>query len=318
MMAKPNLPQPDFETGFEESIVDKVTRLMELLELIRLHPFLGPRVVLKGGTALNLFALDVPRLSVDIDLNYIGSAELNTMLEERPGIEQAMREVCNRSGLRVRRAPRGHAGGKWVASYKSSSGKQDELGIDMNFMFRTPLWPPRLVDSWPVASRSATKVPVLDTHELAAGKLSALFSRNASRDVFDAHQLLQRGKLDRSRLRLGFVVYGGISRRDWREVDVHDVAMSAEEVRQKLLPLLGKDAGLVDADIHQWIRDTVDECRDLLSIVLPFEPHELEFLNRLYDHGEIEPHLLTEDADMQSIICSHPGLLWRVRNIKMR
>jgi hypothetical protein len=37
-------------------------------------------MVLKGGTALNLFVLDVPRLSVDIDLNYIGAADRETML----------------------------------------------------------------------------------------------------------------------------------------------------------------------------------------------------------------------------------------------
>ena len=46
-----------------------------LLENFRAHPFLKHRCALKGGTALNLFLFDVPRLSVDIDLNYIASAE---------------------------------------------------------------------------------------------------------------------------------------------------------------------------------------------------------------------------------------------------
>ena len=43
--------------------------LVRLLEAVRTHPFLGPRMALKGGTALNLFVLDLPRLSVDIDMN---------------------------------------------------------------------------------------------------------------------------------------------------------------------------------------------------------------------------------------------------------
>jgi hypothetical protein len=39
------------------------------------HPFLNRRLVLKGGTAINLFYLDLARLSVDIDLNYVGQIE---------------------------------------------------------------------------------------------------------------------------------------------------------------------------------------------------------------------------------------------------
>ncbi|MFN2188831.1 MAG: nucleotidyl transferase AbiEii/AbiGii toxin family protein, partial [Candidatus Promineifilaceae bacterium] len=36
---------------------------------------MGPRVALKGGTTLNLFVFDVPQLSVDIDVNYVGAAD---------------------------------------------------------------------------------------------------------------------------------------------------------------------------------------------------------------------------------------------------
>jgi len=49
--------------------LETVFRLVDLRRSINSHPFLRPRLALKGGTALNLFALDVPRLSVDIDLN---------------------------------------------------------------------------------------------------------------------------------------------------------------------------------------------------------------------------------------------------------
>jgi predicted nucleotidyltransferase component of viral defense system len=60
---------------------------MGLLEGFASHPFLKTRVALKGGTALNLFVFDVPRLSVDIDLNYVGSADRETMLAQRAKIE---------------------------------------------------------------------------------------------------------------------------------------------------------------------------------------------------------------------------------------
>jgi hypothetical protein len=59
--------------------------------------------------------------------------------------------------------------------------------------------------------------------ELAAAKLAALLARSASRDLFDARELLQRGALDRERLRLGFVVHGGANREDWRSITLTDV-----------------------------------------------------------------------------------------------
>ena len=58
-------------TGFPLETLDKVIRLIELLNAFRSHPFLKDRMVLKGGTALNLFVFDLPRLSVDIDLNVV-------------------------------------------------------------------------------------------------------------------------------------------------------------------------------------------------------------------------------------------------------
>jgi predicted nucleotidyltransferase component of viral defense system len=51
------------------------TRLLELLAGLESHPYLRGRLALKGGTALNVFVFDLPRLSVDIDLNYVGAAD---------------------------------------------------------------------------------------------------------------------------------------------------------------------------------------------------------------------------------------------------
>ena len=60
-------------TGFPAETLEKSIRIVSLLNALRSHPFLKTRIALKGGTALNLFIFDVPRLSVDIDLNYIGA-----------------------------------------------------------------------------------------------------------------------------------------------------------------------------------------------------------------------------------------------------
>jgi hypothetical protein len=76
-------------TGFRPEVLEKVVHLLNLLEGFNRHPFLKGRLALKGGTALNLFLFDVPRLSVGIDLNYIGSVSRAVMTSERPKVEQA-------------------------------------------------------------------------------------------------------------------------------------------------------------------------------------------------------------------------------------
>jgi predicted nucleotidyltransferase component of viral defense system len=177
-------------TGFRGESLEKVFRLMALLDALNSHPFLKARIVLKGGTALNLFHFDVPRLSVDIDLNYIGAAHRGAMLAERPKLEQAVQAVCSRADLTIKRMPSEHAGGKWRLTYVAANGGSGNLELDVNFMLRTPLWAPKIAQCFAVGSFKAAPVPVLDPHELAAGKLAALLARSANRDIFDSHRLL--------------------------------------------------------------------------------------------------------------------------------
>ena len=70
--------------GLDASNLEKVIRLRQLLIEFHKHPFLQGRLVLKGGTAINLFYFDLARLSVDIDLNYIGQIERESMLLGAP------------------------------------------------------------------------------------------------------------------------------------------------------------------------------------------------------------------------------------------
>src|SRR5476651_1620395 len=89
------------KTGFNVHIVEKVVHLLNLLNMINSHPVLKGKLALKGGTALNLFIFEIPRLSVDIDLNYIGALDLNEMTVDRPKVEQALTAVFQREGFTV-------------------------------------------------------------------------------------------------------------------------------------------------------------------------------------------------------------------------
>ena len=304
-------------TGFPLETLDKVIRLIELLNAFRSHPFLKGRMVLKGGTALNLFVFDLPRLSVDIDLNYVGSADREVMLAEREKVEQAITAICGREGFTLRRIPTAHAGGKWRLGYTNALDRNANLEIDVVFTLRVPLWPIQVRDSHPVGSFRAQDIPVLDIHELAAGKLSALFTRHASRDLFDAHALLGRDDLDRDKLRLGFIVYGACSRRDWRTVSPEDIGCDHKELQRQLVPVLSRDVVPAGDEMNAWIEQLIQECRERVGLVLPFEDHEREFLVRVNEQGEIAPELLTGDDELVARIRQHPQLLWKVKHVRV-
>ncbi|WP_035254284.1 nucleotidyl transferase AbiEii/AbiGii toxin family protein [Desulfatiglans anilini] len=303
-------------TGFRPDVLEKVAHLLGLLDAMRSHPFLKGKLVLKGGTALNLFVFNVPRLSVDIDLNYVEAEDRDGMLAERPKVEQAVQAVLAREGFTVRRMPEEHAGGKWSLRYENASGRSGNLEVDINFMFRVPLWPVTTRDSHPIGTWRATSIPVLDHHELAAGKLAALLARRQARDLFDSHRILRMDNLDSHLLRIGFVVYGAMNRKDWRTVSSGDVDFDAMDLARQLIPTLRVNAAEVQAESAEYGMRLVRECRERLSAVLPFTDPERKFLDLLLEQGVIDPTLLTADESLQRRIQSQPLLEWKALNVR--
>jgi predicted nucleotidyltransferase component of viral defense system len=303
-------------TGFRPDVLEKVAHLLRLLDALQSHPFLKEKLVLKGGTALNLFIFDVPRLSIDIDLNYVGAEDRDGMLTERPKVDQAVQSVFTREGFTVRRIPQEHAGGKWSLRYENASGRSGNLEVDINFMFRLPLWPVVSRDSHPVGAWRATGISVLDHHELAVGKLAALLARRQARDLFDSHRILRMDNLDSHRLRIGFVVYGAMNNKDWRTVSAADVDFDALELARLLVPTLRVNTTEVQEEFAEYGVRLVKECREGLSAVLPFTDSERAFLDLLLDRGVIDPTFLTADESLQQRIQCQPLLEWKALNVR--
>ena len=302
-------------TGFRSDVLEKAIQLLGLLEAIRSHPFLRGKLALKGGTALNLFVFDAPRLSVDIDLNYVGAESREAMLDERPRIEKAMQAVFSREDFRIRRIPQDHAGGKWLLRYPTASGHSGRIDVDINYMYRVPLWPVTTMDSHSLGGWRATGIPVVDIHELAAGKVAALLARRSARDLFDSLLILSMHGLDLVRLRTAFVVYGAMDRKDWRTVSVEDVAFEPAELSSQLVPALPV-GGVQGFERVVYGENLVDKCRQALQGLLPFNDAERAFLDLLLNEGEIDATLLTPDEMLQERIQAQPLLEWKAQNVR--
>lgn len=86
------------EFGFVRDTLEKVCRLSEVLKFFEEDGLLSEALALKGGTAINLTIFDLPRLSVDIDLDYCKSMDRDEMLSDREIITEKISKYMAANG----------------------------------------------------------------------------------------------------------------------------------------------------------------------------------------------------------------------------
>ena len=306
------------DSGYREEIVEKVLYLQAILRQLAHHPDLAGAWALKGGTALNLFLLDVPRLSVDIDINYVGHGELEAMQSARPAFEAAVVACCEREDCTVRRMPAEHAGGKLRLRYTAAGGGTGSLEVDVNFLLRRPvLGLEHRAPRFPPDAGAET-IPLLALEEIAAGKFTALLTRRAARDAFDAFQLLELAPdlLDRAGFRLAFLIYAAGARQDVRGLRPGTAAVTPIEVRDQLLPLLRVERRLFDGDPVRLAERLTEVCAAAGERLLAWTGREREFIDRLTDSGEIVAELIADDPAVQALVREQPLLQWKALNVR--
>ena len=181
-MTRPILAVP---VGFAPSAVDKVERLLEVLDAFRNDSYLRDAFVLHGGTALNLFYDDAPRLSVDIDLMYVAELDVEAMRAARPEVDQRIRRVLEAVGYVVQATSNEHSGQTYRVKYPG-----DYVKIDLSYLARIPVLEPRVLPC--ALAEPSIEFPVLDQRELTVGKIKAMMERLVARDLFDLYRLANR------------------------------------------------------------------------------------------------------------------------------
>lgn len=305
---------------FRPEPVEKVLRLIEILQRLDRHEATSSAWVLKGGTALNLFHLDAPRLSVTVDINFVGVEAVQALPLARESFERALVSCCERAGCAVKRAPLEHAGGKFRLRFASVLGGTQNLEVDVSYVARVPLLPvERRVISSSIFGEDC-EVPCLAFEELAAGKYLALLSRLAARDFYDAASLLSIAPdlPDRPGFRLAFVCQVAASRTDFRDLETVVRMPDVVEVRQKLIPLLRIDPDAPRLEPETLADDLHRRLGPSIRRVLKWSKKERAFLDRFLDTAEIEPRLLTEDQALGERIRTQPMLLWKQQHLRKR
>lgn len=296
-------------TGFEAPSLERVLRLGEMVARIEAQSDLREQLVLKGGGALHLLRETPRRLSVDLDFNYVGSPDRETMLAERPGVESSIESIAQTLGLSVQKSKDSHAGRKLYLSYTSLLGAPDRIEIDLNYLHRISILAVESANLWRPDATPRPEVRVLAAAELAAGKLCALLDRGAARDLWDVAHLPELIRpWPPPRLRPVFVALSGALPHALPTYDLEKILrLSDQAIRRSLRPILIQGDDDRDVPLARRVRQVVEPLLDL-------DGPEREFTERLQE-GELAAGLLfPDDPDLADRISRHPVLRWKARN----
>ena len=296
-------------TGFPPDNLEKVLRLRELLTELHQHSFLRNRIVLKGGTAINLFDLDLVRLSVDIDLNYIAQVDRQKMLAERPDVVRAVDQVATGLGYRIQNGVDDHALREWHLGYANHTGAQDRLQVEINFLMRACALSPQVLPAASIGDPQPCEFLVLATEELFAGKLKAMIDRRHPRDLYDLFRFTKSNlPHDSEILRKVAVLFSSTMDRDFRTYKIDRVSeVDAKQVGSLLYPLL-------KANDRPTATEMLAATKPLLEMVLDHN-REAAYLAAIAE-GKYQPELLfPERTDIAERIREHPSLIWKAENV---
>ncbi|POO51775.1 nucleotidyl transferase AbiEii/AbiGii toxin family protein [Agrobacterium rosae] len=196
---------------------DRYMRQVELL--VRTLPYIARQDVfaLKGGTAINLFYRDMPRLSVDIDLTYLPVEDRDTTLS---GIDAALDRIRddllkNLRGVDVQRIAGGGNNDTRVLVRQGTT----EIKIETSPVARGTVHPPELraVTDGVAEAFGFAEMQVVSFEDLFGGKLHAAVDRQHPRDLFDVKLLYDNEGLTDALFRT-FLIYVASSGRPPHEL----------------------------------------------------------------------------------------------------
>jgi predicted nucleotidyltransferase component of viral defense system len=279
----------------------QVNLLLEVLPVINQHKCFA----LKGGTAINLFVRDMPRLSVDIDLTYLPiegrNESLNNIQSNLKNISNMIQEASNYNFI-VKEIPN-------VESQLDTLhvlGNNARIIIEVNPVVRGSVFgceERSLCKAAQDKFLTFCKIQTLSLADLYGSKICAALGRHKPRDLFDVMLLLENEGIPTS-IRQAFIIYLASTNRPIHELLTLEPNLQNLEAEYK--------SDLEGMTIEKNI--TVDDLKATMNILISkildaFTPSEREFLIA-FKSGVPQWNLLPIDG-----IQKLPALQWKLKNI---
>lgn len=302
------------ERGFQRDTLEKVVRLYYVLKDISEIPIFRDNLALKGGTAINLAYFNLPRLSVDIDMDFTRTGKMEDLRPIRNEIKEKLFELLQSQGYTVGKLGKElHTLDQWTFNYHSVAGNNDHIKIELNYGIRNHILPVTEKEiKLNIVSDPGIQIPTLHPCELFATKINALIERSAVRDLYDVYSLSKSNMLsspeEREMLKKGIVFYQtiGVEGTPKKGIDLSKITeVSPSKIKSQLMPLLpsGQKFFPIDAAKESTIQ--------FLTSVLTLSPKEQEYMES-FSKGIYKPELLFSDKDIISRVDNHPMAIWKI------
>lgn len=305
------------EQGFIRDNLEKVMRLVEILNYFHDSPLLSKSLVLKGGTAINFTVFQLPRLSVDIDLDFTADCSREMMLSIRQEVNAEILRYMESEGYHIASGSKNpHTLDSWVFHYTNAAGNNDGIKIEINYSDRCHILP--AIDTHvSIPFLSDVEVRSLSPIELFATKINALIGRSAARDIYDVYNMVEHQLFlsdeEQTLLRKATVFYltVGSSRKDsaiptefgaFPQID----KIRFPQIRSQLMPVLRQSERFDFEEAKVAVKD-------FLMTLLALTDSEKEYVQG-FNCGKYAPELLFEDKVIVDRIKFHPMALWKTRS----
>jgi predicted nucleotidyltransferase component of viral defense system len=271
--------------------------------LVRILPVVAEEkcFALKGGTAINLFVRDLPRLSVDIDLAYL---PIHARQESLAEIDAAMKRIVariKRDNARTR-INEGYAEPEHATTRLVIRADDLQIKIEVTPVMRGSVYAPetRTVTPAVEAAFGFAEIQVLSFADLYGSKIVAALDRQHPRDFFDVRDLLVHEGIDDA-LRRAFIVYLLCHNRPMHEV----LAAKRKNIDQEYLRGF---SGMTETEIT--LEQLIQAREDLITSIVGAMPQEHRRFLIGFEEGNPDWPLLgvPEAADL-------PAVRWRQQNL---
>ncbi len=289
---------------------EKVLRLKEILCYLNEEEYLREHLLLKGGTAINLTVFNLPRLSVDIDMDYTPNDTKEDMLKAREKITTLIKDYMNAEGYQLSKGSRfTHSLDAFYYQYQNAGGNRDMIKIELNYSLRAHILEPVHRRILSEAFDDGMTIRMVAPMEIFAAKGNALISRAAARDLYDWGNMIAENLFEdeRDMFRKCFVFYATISADtvnsnfDTSAID----SLNFDKIRRDLFPVLSKKENFM---LDERKRQAKDYIAELLQLMEP----EQEYMDR-FIAKEYVPEFLFNDKEIVERIKDHPMAIWKCK-----
>ncbi len=297
--------------GFVRDTFEKVLRLKEILRFLNEEEYLIEHLLLKGGTAINLLLFDLPRLSVDIDMDYTPNDTKEDMLEARENITTLIKDYMEAEGYQLSKGSRfTYSLDAFYYQYQNAGGNRDMIKIELNYSLRAHILEPIHRKILPEAFDDGMDIRMVHPMEIFAAKGNALISRAAARDLYDWGNLIAENLFEdkRDMFRKCFAFYTTISAEtvnknfDTSAID----SLKFDKIRRDLLPVLNKKDNFM-------LDERKKQAKDYIADLMQLTEREKEYMDR-FIAKEYVPEFLFDDKEIVERIKEHPMAIWKCQN----